>query len=78
MLILIFRIGIGVVILILALLNTVYPAFFRPDLPLFWMFRGGKIRKKYKEDFQRLQEKETENRLIDELEERTNRLNKGE
>ena len=62
-----------IIFLVVVILNTIYPAF-RKDLPLFWMFRGRKIRGKYKEQFEQLETNEHEQRLVEELQSRTEDL----
>lgn len=77
MLMLIVRICIGIMIFLFIFMNTIYPAF-RKDLPLFWMFRGRKIRDKYKDDLNRIQEQEMEKHIVSEIQERVENLKKGD
>lgn len=73
MAVILLRIGIGVLIFVIIILNTVYPAF-RNDLPLFWMFRGRKYYKRYRREFEMVEEAENESRVLDELNKRTQKL----
>lgn len=60
------RVLIALVIFILIILNTIYPAF-KKDLPLFWMFRKNKFYRKYRNDFREIQDIKDEQEVINKL-----------